>query len=69
MLGSIDWLRTDILGLVISSIKGPIGNPKTSVLNQPVLRNISEGRRIQVNCSESVHSRRAYFDAETCNEK
>jgi hypothetical protein len=35
---------------------GPIGSPKTLVLNQPRLCNIPEDDRMQVNCSESLCS-------------
>ena len=36
----------------------PRGSPETSVINQPTLRNIPADDRIQVNCSDSLRSRR-----------
>jgi hypothetical protein len=62
MLHSVGSLSTNVLGIPIgphfkgqvSKKKGwplkmaPIGSPKTSVLNQPTLCNISENDRIQV---------------------
>jgi hypothetical protein len=44
------------LGLPVRSHILLIANPETSVLDQPTLRNIPEDGRIQVSCSESLHS-------------